>query len=127
LKKHGIIKEEPKKPEEPEPEVISSFEQKFNSIQSEEDLNDLSETDEDFIREYRNKRVAEMRAQSLIPRFGDVREITASDYVQEVNNAGQDIWVVLLLYQSGYENHSKLTDCSLNSFYCIKGSLSAVF
>lgn len=111
MKKHGIIKEEPKKPEEPEPEVISSFQQKLNSIQSEEDLNDLSETDEDFIREYRNKRMAEMKAQSLIPRFGDVREITASDYVQEVNNAGQDIWVVLLLYQSGYEKHSKLIDC----------------
>jgi len=100
LKKHGIIKEEPK-PEPKEEVIVSEFDQKLSQIQSEDDLNDLDETDEDFIREYRNRRIAEMRAQSMVTTFGDVREITASDYVQEVNKAGQDIWVVLLLYQPG--------------------------
>ena len=34
-----------------------------------------------------------------IDRFGDVREITAIDYVQEVNKAGDDVYVVLHLYR----------------------------
>jgi hypothetical protein len=29
-------------------------------------------------------------------------EITAVDYVQEVNKAGEDIWVVLHLYKTGW-------------------------
>ena len=33
--------------------------------------------------------------------FGSVREITAVDYVQEVNKAGDDVFVVLHLYKQG--------------------------
>ena len=39
-------------------------------------------------------------------RFGSVREITAVDYVQEVNKAGEDIFVVLHLYRQVYEGIS---------------------
>ncbi|CAG2107482.1 unnamed protein product [Medioppia subpectinata] len=107
LKKHGIIKEEPKPEPKEEPEVLSTFERKLNDIQSEDDLLDLDDDDEDVMREYRNRRMAEMRAKSLIPTFGDVREITATDYVAEVNGAGNDINVVLFLYQSG------IPECSI--------------
>ena len=34
-------------------------------------------------------------------RFGDVREISAEDYVAEVNKAGEGIYVVLHLYKQG--------------------------
>ena len=34
-------------------------------------------------------------------RYGSVREITAVDYVQEVNKAGDDVFVVLHLYKQG--------------------------
>lgn len=34
--------------------------------------------------------------------YGSVREISAVDYVQEVNKAGEGVWVVLHLYKSGY-------------------------
>lgn len=34
--------------------------------------------------------------------FGSVREISAIDYVDEVNKAGPGVWVVLHLYKSGY-------------------------
>ena len=34
-------------------------------------------------------------------KYGDVKEISAQDYVQEVNNAGENIWVVLHLYKPG--------------------------
>lgn len=34
--------------------------------------------------------------------FGSVREISAVDYVDEVNKAGTGVWVVLHLYKPGY-------------------------
>ncbi|CAG2162325.1 unnamed protein product, partial [Oppiella nova] len=109
LKKHGIIKSDPKpEAKEEEPEVCT-LERKLLDINSEDDLLDLDESDEYVMREYRNRRMAEMRAKSLIPTFGDVREITASDYVQQVNGAGHDIEVVLFLYQSG------IPECSILS------------
>jgi hypothetical protein len=37
----------------------------------------------------------------LFFRFGDVREISANDYVCEVNKAGEGIYVVLHLYRQG--------------------------
>ena len=46
--------------------------------------------------------MAEMKAAQAKAKFGDVREISAIDYVDEVNKAGDDIWVVLHLYKSGY-------------------------
>lgn len=35
-------------------------------------------------------------------KFGSVKEISAVDYVDEVNKAGDGVWVILHLYQSGY-------------------------
>jgi len=43
-----------------------------------------------------------MKALQAKSKFGDVREISAVDYVDEVNKAGDDVWVVLHLYKSGY-------------------------
>merc|ERR1719499_2237489 len=34
-------------------------------------------------------------------KYGDVREITAVDYVQEVNKAGDGVFVILHLYKQG--------------------------
>ena len=43
--------------------------------------------------------MAEMKARMSKARFGEVREITAVDYVQEVNKAGDGIFVVLHLFK----------------------------
>jgi len=123
LKKHGIIKSDPKpEAKEEEPEVCT-LEKKLLDINSEDDLLDLDESDEYVMREYRNRRMAEMRAKSLIPTFGDVREITASDYVQQVNGAGHDIEVVQFLYQSGYvllTTTTPLTDHFIDCLFAVK-------
>ena len=50
----------------------------------------------------RQKRIAEMQAAQMKAKFGSLREITAQDYVDEVNKAGDSVWVVLHLYKSGY-------------------------
>ena len=53
-----------------------------------------------FIR--RQQRLAEIQKFQKASKFGDVREISAQDYVDEVNKAGKGIWVVLHLYKPGY-------------------------
>ena len=50
----------------------------------------------------RQQRIAEIQKLQLASKFGDVREISAQDYVDEVNKAGKGVWVVLHLYKSGY-------------------------
>ena len=37
------------------------------------------------------------------PRFGSVVEISGQDWVQAINKAGEDIWVVVHLYKNGIE------------------------
>lgn len=53
----------------------------------------------------RQQRIAEIQKVQQASKFGDVREISAQDYVDEVNKAGKGIWVVLHLYKSGYPFH----------------------
>ena len=45
--------------------------------------------------------MAEMIALKQKAKFGSVREISAVDYVDEVNKAGEGVWVVLHLYRTG--------------------------
>merc|ERR1712200_178568 len=59
------------------------------------------EEEERILLQMRNQRIAEMKALQAKSQFGTVREITAVDYVQEVNKAGDDIFVVLHLYRQG--------------------------
>lgn len=69
-----------------------------------DELDELEdEEDERVLEEYRQKRIAEMKELANKSKYGEVREISAEDYVREVNNAGEDVWVVLHLYKSGYE------------------------
>lgn len=69
------------------------------------DLDELDELedseDEAILMEYRNKRIAEMKALAERRKFGEVREISGQDYVDEVNKAGEGIYVVLHLYKQG--------------------------
>ncbi|XP_078037294.1 viral IAP-associated factor [Augochlora pura] len=67
-----------------------------------DELDELEdEEDERVLLEYRRKRIAEMKELADKAKYGGVKEISGQDYVQEVNNAGEDIWVVLHLYKNG--------------------------
>lgn len=57
--------------------------------------------DERVLQEYRRKRLLEMQQNALKSKFGEVMEISGEDYIREVNKAGEDVWVVLHLYQQG--------------------------
>jgi hypothetical protein len=67
-----------------------------------DELDQLEDEEEERILEqYRRQRMAEIRATQDKSNFGDVREISADDYVAQVNKAGDGIWVVLHLYKQG--------------------------
>lgn len=67
-----------------------------------DELDELEDSeDEAILIEFRNKRIAEMKALASKSRYGSVREITGEEYVNEVNKAGDDVWVVLHLYARG--------------------------
>lgn len=56
---------------------------------------------------YRQQRMAEILAIQQKAKFGSVKEISAVDYVDEVNKAGEGVWVLLHLYKTG----QVLKDC----------------
>jgi hypothetical protein len=65
-----------------------------------DELDELEDDEEEAIlREYKQKRLMEMKADFSKARYGEVIEITAQDYVQEVNKAGEGVWVVVHLYK----------------------------
>lgn len=83
----------------------------------EKDLKDLSldeldeledEEDELVLLKYRNQRIAEMKALAEKAKYSDVTEISAIDYVEQVNKAGPDVYVVLHLFKPGYDTYSSL-------------------
>ncbi|XP_066250723.1 viral IAP-associated factor homolog [Euwallacea similis] len=110
LRSKGILP--PKKEKEiSEEQIVSMLEdtiekktQEGKKI-SELDLDELDELedseDEAVLLEYRQKRIAEIKALSEKSKYGYVGEISAQDYVSEVNKAGQGVWVILHLYKQG--------------------------
>ena len=64
-------------------------------------FDELNDEDERAFEEYRQKRLANLKAEYDRKRFGAVLEITKQNYVDEVNNAGEDIWVVVHVYKPG--------------------------
>lgn len=109
LRKHGILPQKEK--EITEAEIINLVEQtvqekivdgkKISELNLDE-LDELEdEEDERVLQEYRSKRIAEMKAAAEKAKYGDVREISAEDYVEQVNKAGEGVYVVLHLYKQG--------------------------
>ncbi|GFQ66653.1 phosducin-like protein 3 [Trichonephila clavata] len=112
LRRHGILPAKKEK-EFTEDEIVNLVE---NTVQEKlredgqkriedmtiEELDFIEdEEDERVLLEYRQKRLQEMKEQAAKEIFGDVRDISAVDYVEQVNNAGPGVWVVLHLYKQG--------------------------
>ena len=59
------------------------------------------EEEERILQQYRVARMNEIKALQAKSNFGDVRDISADDYIAQVNKAGEGIYVVLHLYKQG--------------------------
>ncbi|XP_042206032.1 viral IAP-associated factor homolog [Homarus americanus] len=109
LRQKGILP--PKEPEVTEEALTEMLEQTIQEKQSADarlgklSLDELDELEDDedevILLEYRRKRIAEMKAEAELCKFGEVGEISAQDYVEKVNSAGPGIWVFLHLYKQG--------------------------
>lgn len=118
----------PKKEKEvTEDDLISMVEQtiKEKQCKGEKNLDELNldeldeledDEDEKILQEYRNKRIAELKALADKSKFGQVLEISAQDYINEVNKAGDGVWVVLHLYKQGWEQNLRVLRNMLWSF-----------
>lgn len=76
------------------------------------DLEDDPDLDDDrFLQEYRKKRMEELKKAARVARFGSVLQISGSDFVREVTQAPQDVWVVVFLYKDGFPDCVLLLRC----------------
>ncbi|XP_038206546.1 viral IAP-associated factor homolog [Zerene cesonia] len=112
LRAKGILPQKEK--EISEEQIVNMLEQTIQQKQAEKDkqlseldldgLDELEDSeDEAVIEQYRRKRIAELKLLAEKPKFGEVREISGQDYVQEVNKAGEGIWVIIHLYKQGIQ------------------------
>jgi len=101
LRKHKIIPPKPKPP--PVDDEIDMTEPVIDyDKKTDEELKELEDDlDEEFMTELRNKRIAELKRMQQKAKFGEVIEITGQSWKKQVNEAGEDIVVIVHLY-----NHS---------------------
>merc|ERR1712080_799542 len=99
LRAKGIIPQKPKEAEVNEEDLVAMLEETIrekSGIKKMEDmdLDELEDEEEEkILLQMRQQRMAEIKSRMEKSKFGDVREITAVDYVQEVNKAGEGIFV----------------------------------
>lgn len=110
LRAKGIIPEKPKEKEVTEDDIVNMLEKTIKAKSGAKDMEDMTldeldelEDDEEerVLEQYRKQRIAQIKSLQQKSRFGDVRDISANDYVAEVNKAGEGIYVVLHLYKQG--------------------------
>lgn len=109
LRSKGIIP--PKEKEITENDIVNLVESTISQKnQNEKEMKDMTldeldeledEEDELALLKYRNQRIAELKALTEKAKYGSVAEISAIDYVEQVNKAGPDVYVVLHLYKQG--------------------------
>ena len=58
------------------------------------------DVEDDFMKQYMEKRLNEMKEIAKKNRYGSVQEISKDQYIAEVTNAPKEDYVVLHLYQS---------------------------
>lgn len=72
--------------------------QNKNLEELDEDLEDADSDEEAVLEQYRQRRIMQMKAEAMRPRFGPgVRHLSAIDWKREVTEAGEDIYVVVHL------------------------------
>merc|ERR1711981_381095 len=110
LRAKGIIPNKPKEAEINEDDIIAMMEKTIKNKSGAKEMEDMTldeldeledEEEERILEQSKRARMAEIKAMQAKSRFGDVREISAEDYVAEVNKAGEGIYVVLHLYKQG--------------------------
>lgn len=61
---------------------------------------EIDEEEERIFEAYRRQRIAEMKEAGIKAKYGHVKEISKADWVTEVNQAGDGVWVVVHVYKN---------------------------
>ncbi|KAL3133995.1 hypothetical protein ABBQ32_008434 [Trebouxia sp. C0010 RCD-2024] len=67
--------------------------------------------DDRFLEQYRQERIQQLKQAQNKAKFGTVEQITRGDFVQQVTNAGEDVYVVVLLYKDKVAESAMLEEC----------------
>lgn len=141
LRQHGIIPEKPKDPEPLIQEALIAAERRaYENRLEDKDLDELDaledEEDEDFIQQYRQKRLAELSTLQQTSLFNQVYPLQKVDYAREVTEASNNAFVLVnLTSQGGNVESSVLTElwrqlaakfgdikfCEIRADMCIEG------
>jgi len=65
---------------------------------------ECDEEEEAILRKVRKEKMRKRKMERGRRQFGSVVELSGSSFIQEVINAGQDIWVYVLLYEDERED-----------------------
>ncbi|CAG5091333.1 Oidioi.mRNA.OKI2018_I69.PAR.g12979.t1.cds [Oikopleura dioica] len=104
LRRKGILPPKPVEPEieDPDPEELEAKDYGTTVDDLDALLDDeLDEDEEKIMQQMRESRIAALKLKASKDKFGEVKEITAQSWTQEVNQAGEDIWVIVHLYDKG--------------------------
>ncbi|KAM6440296.1 phosducin-like protein 2 [Liasis olivaceus] len=74
--------------------------ERMNLKQLKEAEDDFDEEDLKAVERYRKQRLEELKAVQKRQTFGELKEISGDQYVKEVTNAPEDVWVIIHLYNS---------------------------
>ncbi|XP_032042221.1 phosducin-like protein 2 [Aythya fuligula] len=107
LRKFGILppKEKPKDEIEEmvlrlQKEVEVKPYERMNLKELKEAEDDFDEADRKAVEMYRQQRLQEWKCLQRRQKYGELREISGQQYVKEVTNAPEDVWVIIHLYRT---------------------------
>merc|ERR1712050_45420 len=105
LRAKGILPERPKTPEIEDPEPAENIKNYGETVDDLDALLDdeMDEEEEALMIKMRNDRMNQLKAKLSKDKFGVVQEITAQSWTQQINQAGEGVWVVVHLYDKGVE------------------------
>ena len=85
-----------------------------------DELDSLEESDDEdeFLKEYKAKRMAELTELNKLPKYGSLTEIRKQDFIQQVNNAPYGVNVVICLYNDAIQK--SLLMCQYFEFIAVK-------
>ena len=109
-----MVKPEPFAPKVDRPVLDASAIDGTTSIDELDELEDEEEfADDAFLEEYRRKRIEELRRAELHPRFGKLMQLLggSSEFIKEVTNAGNGVWVVCHLSKDNVPQCKILNQC----------------
>ncbi|NWQ74153.1 PDCL2 protein, partial [Columbina picui] len=106
LRQFGILPPKEKPKDETEEMVLYSQKEaekpyeRMNLEELKEAEDDFDEADRKAIEMYRQQRLQEWKRLQRMQKYGELREISGEQYVKEVTDAPEDVWVIIHLYRS---------------------------